>query len=136
MAGEPSGTIPSECRSGAGYIQLFHEYRSNAGIKRFDLAIRFGGRLLGLCYGLPSASRLILRIHAGGRAPLENPLRGSFFRVVLFAASAYASLLGSKEIWLMLPVNERVAEYYSRFGFSAERNRGGTVTHMIMRVDE
>ena len=36
----------------------------------------------------------------------------------------------------MLPVNERVAEYYSRFGFSAERNRGGTVTHMIMRVDE
>jgi hypothetical protein len=112
------------------WVQMYQEYRSNAGIKRFDPAIRVGGKLCGLCYGVPNRSRLILKLHAITRAPVDNPLRRSCFRVALFGASTYADAIGSEEIWLVQPMNEAVAAYYAGFGFTSERNATGKITHM------
>src|SRR5262245_35562190 len=116
------------------WIQMFHEYQGNPGIKRFDPAIRVRGKLCGLCYGVPNKSKLILRLHAITGAPVNNPLRRSCFPVALFAASAYADFLGSEEIWLVNPVNESVAAYYAGHGFSVERNSSGHVTHMRIKL--
>jgi hypothetical protein len=112
------------------WVQMYQQYRSNAGIKRFDPAIHVGGRLCTLCYGVPNKSRLILKLHALSRAPLDNPIQRSCFRVALFSASIYADAIGSDEIWLVQPMNERVAAHYATFGFSSERSVTGKITHM------
>ena len=116
------------------WVHMFHEYRSNAGIKRFDPAIRVDGKLCGLCYGIPNRSKLILKLHAITGSPMDTPLRRSCFPVALFAASTYADFLGSEEIWLVNPMNDSVAAYYARFGFSSERNASGHVTHMRIKL--
>lgn len=113
--------------------EMYRTYRGKPGIKRFDLAVKSGGLLRGLCYGVPNQSKLILKIHAIARAPQENPLRGMFFRVAIFGAAAYAKFLGSEEIWLVKPLNEVVAQYYMRFGFAPERDRSGVITHLARR---
>jgi hypothetical protein len=110
---------------------MFQTYRGKAGIKRFDLAVKSAGQLRGLCYGVPNNSKLVLKIHAIARAPAENPLRGTFFRMAIFGAAAYAKFLGSQEIWLVDPLNESVVHYYMRFGFTPERDRHGTITHLV-----
>jgi hypothetical protein len=116
------------------WLRMFNDYRSASGAKRFDVAVRVGGRLCGLCYGIPNKSRLVLRIHAVARAPTHNPLERSFFSLCLFAAATYASFIGSEEIALVNPVNEAIVEFYCRFGFSPVRDASGRTTHMTMRI--
>ena len=42
------------------WARLYTEYHGNSGIKRFDMAVKIGGQLQLLCYGVPSRSKLIL----------------------------------------------------------------------------
>jgi hypothetical protein len=114
--------------------RMFGAYRSSRGAKRFDVAIKSGGVLRGLCYGIPSRRRLVLKLHALSRAPHANPLQGHVFRIALFAASTYGSFLGSQELWLVHPQTEGVARYYAKFGFQFHRDREGRTTHTTTKL--
>jgi len=116
------------------WSRMYEAYRSARGAKRFDVALRAGGGLQALCYGIPSRRRLILKLHALSRSPLGNPLQGQVFQIVLFAAGTYASFLGSQELWLMHPQTDGVAQYYARFGFHYHRDRSGQITHMTTKL--
>jgi hypothetical protein len=52
----------------------------------------------------------------------------------LFAANAYARLLGCQEIQLIDPMSQDVVLYYARFGFVAERNRFGQAKYVSMEM--
>lgn len=106
----------------------------NNGMKRFDIALHSAGQLWALCYGMPTKRKLTLKLHTLARNPVNNPLAGRILEIVLFAADAYARLLGCREIWLVEPMNERLVAQYQTAGYTAQRNRMGHVTHMIMEV--
>jgi hypothetical protein len=83
---------------------------------------------------VPNRSKLILRVHAIARVRSDNPLRGSFLRMAIFGASAYATFLWSEEIRLVRPIHRSVAEYYMRFRFALEAGKHGTISHLVPRV--
>ena len=114
--------------------RLYHEYHGNAGLKRFDAAITMHGKLLGLAYGAPSKRKLVLKLHTAERKPGVNPLKGQTVPIILAAAGIYARFLGSQEIWLCKPLNESLVSYYQLFGYSPNRNRMGTATHLSRKV--
>jgi hypothetical protein len=114
---------------------LYRDYHRNDGIKRFDLAVRIGGRLQLLCYGLPNNSRLILKLHAIERGPERNPLRGRVLEIALSAAIAYARLIGSQELWICNPVSTAHVRMYSAGGFTPHTGRDGAISHLSMRLD-
>lgn len=118
------------------WTRLYSDYRSNAGIKRFDLALYQGGRLLALCYGVPSQKKLILKLHALERAPGANALSGRVVSVVLFAASAYARLLGSNELWLCNPVSDTHTRLYQKSGFEPIAPHPGMPVKYLRRTIE
>jgi hypothetical protein len=114
--------------------RLFQEHQSNSGIKRFDTAVLEHGRLLGLAYGVPSKSKLVLKLHTIEGKPSPNPLKGQIVPIILAAAGIYARFLGSQEIWLCNPLNESLVSYYQLFGYSPHRNEAGVSTHLSRKV--
>ena len=113
---------------------LYQTYTSRKGFMRFDLAIKSGGRLCGLCYGIQSKRKLILKLHALSGAPSNDRLKGKILPIVLYAANAYARLLGAEQIWLCNPVSAGVVKLYGEFGFQSNSTRIGNVTHMSKEV--
>jgi len=119
------------------WTKMYSAYRSNSGIKRFDLALHQGGRLLALCYGVPSRNKLTLKLHALERAPGGNPLSGRVVSMIFFAASAYARLLGARELWLCNPVSDAHVRLYQKSGFEPIASRPGMpVKHLVRRIIE
>jgi hypothetical protein len=118
------------------WTRLYSDYHSNTGIKRFDLAVKANGRLQLLCYGVPSRAKLILKLHAIERHPVSNPLSGKIIDLALFAADAYARLIGSNELWLCNPVSSAHVRLYQNAGFEPKYNHQGEVTHLLMRIEE
>lgn len=114
---------------------MFHDYHSNSGIKRFDIAVKIGGRLQLLCYGVPSRNKLILKVHALERSPVNNPLRGKVVDMTLFAADAYARLIDAEELWLCNPVSPAHVRLYQSFGFTPNFNNKNKATHLSMRIE-
>lgn len=51
-------------------------------------------------------------------------------------ASTDADLLGSSEIWLIQPMNDGLVTTYERFGYVAQSNKLGKVTHLSMRLND
>ena len=116
------------------WTRMYRDYHGKRGIKRFDAALRSHGQLCALCYGIPSRKKLYLKLHALARAPHGNPLAGQVFRIMFFAATSYATLLGSQQLWLEHPQTEGVAQFYARFGFEIHRNAQGQATHLTRIV--
>jgi hypothetical protein len=116
------------------WVELFNRYNTRQGVKRFEVAVWLRGVLCGLCYGFPNKSKLILRIHAIGRAPNGNQLAGKVLPVLLASADAYALLLGSKEVWICEPMNSELVALYAKHKFSPVTADGGQVTHLIRRT--
>lgn len=116
------------------WVRQFEICQASNGSKRFELALCHAGKLVALCYGMPSKRKLLLKIHSLARNPNIDSLAGQIFPIVLFAANAYARLLGCKEIQLIDPMNQDIVLYYERFGFIAERNRFGQVKYLAMEV--
>jgi hypothetical protein len=83
-----------------------------------------------LAVGIPTRGKITLKVHVVERRPCENPIKGSVLRIILFAAHAYAGMIGSTEVWLCNPVNETMVEKYQQLGYSAVRDRTGSATHM------
>lgn len=118
------------------WVDMFHRYQSKNELKRFDLSLVVQGETVALCYGRPSREKLILKIHAIARRPYANPLAGRILDIILYAAGIYADLLGSSEIWLVDPMNDALVMTYERFGYVAQRNKLGKVTHLSMRLND
>ncbi len=114
--------------------RMYHDYHSHAGVKRFDVALSAGGVLSALCYGAPSRKKLTLKLHAISRRPYDNPLQGKILTIILFAADAYARLLGCEELWICNPMNEKLVDVYQKYGYVANKNRMGATTHLTMRL--
>ena len=118
------------------WTQLFAEYHGNAGIKRFDIAVKIGAQLQLLCYGVPTRRKLVLKLHAIERSPLSHPLRGKVVDLALYAADAYARLLDSDEIWLCNPMSAAHVRLYQSAGFTPHANNHGTVEYLSMRIEK
>ena len=116
--------------------QMYKDYHSSTGIKRFDIAIKAKGELLLLCYGVPNKSKLILKLHAIERSPCKNELRNKSVDIALYAADAYASLIGSKEIHLCNPVSPSHVRLYQSAGFEPKFDAKGNVPYLSMRLEE
>jgi hypothetical protein len=98
--------------------------------------VKIGGQLQLLCYGVPSRSKLILKLHAIERAPLQHALRGKIIDIALFAADAYARLIESEEIWLCNPISPAHVRLYQAAGFEPQTNASGNVTYLSMRIEK
>ncbi len=113
------------------WAEMFDRYNSKQGVKRFEVAVWLSGTLCALCYGVPTRNKLILKIHALGRAPSNNPLAGKITDIVLISATFYARLLGSTEIWICEPMNARLIDLYISHRFMPVPANGIHVTHLI-----
>ncbi len=116
------------------WCKMYHLYQGRNELKRFDLAVCSNGELVALCYGRPSKNKIFLKIHTIARKPFDNPLTGKILDIVLFAAISYATLLGSQEIWLVEPMNIGLVKIYEKYGYTAQRNKSGVITHLSMRL--
>lgn len=116
------------------WVRLYNEYRSRGGSRRFDMAIRRGGSLHGLCYGMMEHSRLVLRLHALERSPVNNDLAGKVLDITLYAADLYASINGAQEIWLCDPVSPAHTRLYQSKGYTPVTNWRDDVTHLMLRL--
>ena len=118
------------------WARLYNEYHTSSGIKRFDVAVKINGRLQILCYGVPSRKKLILKLHALERHPVNNPLSGKALELTLFAADAYARLIDAEELWLCNPVSSAHVKLYQKAGFDPVYNSQGEVTHLLARIEK
>lgn len=117
------------------WVDMYNTCQSKNLLKRFEIALNTNGKLVALCYGIPSKHKVLLKIHALARAPIDNPLAGDVLNILFFAAIAYAELIGSQEIWLVEPMNETLVEKYQRHGYEPVRNKLGVVTHLVLKVN-
>jgi hypothetical protein len=113
---------------------MYNEYQSNSGLKRFDLAFKVHGQICALCYGIPTRTKMVLKIHALERKPDNNPLQGKALTMILFAADAYANLLGAKELWICNPMNPTLVSKYQGVGFQPHNNKLGRTSHLTLRI--
>ncbi len=51
------------------WSELYQEYHSRGGARRFDMAISKGSSLISLCYGMMERNRVVLKLHAIEHAP-------------------------------------------------------------------
>ncbi|MEN9866340.1 MAG: hypothetical protein RL748_1930 [Pseudomonadota bacterium] len=117
------------------WTRLYNEYHTNAGAKRFDVALLTNGALYALCYGVPTSTKLTLKIHGIARNPTANPLEGHTLEIILFCATVYARILKCKEIWLCQPMNEALVRTYQKHGYTPCKDHTGVVTHLTLQVN-
>jgi len=116
------------------WVRLYNEYHSCTGARRFDIAIRKSGSLLGLCYGMMEQNRLTLKLHALEGSPVNNPLAGKILNIALFAADLYATTNGTLEIWLCNPVSPAHTRLYQGKGYTPQFDWRDRVTHLLLRL--
>ena len=116
------------------WVRLYNEYRGRGGARRFDMAIRKGVALHGLCYGMMERNRLVLKLHALERSPVNNELAGKILDITLYAADLYAMINGAQEIWLCEPVSPAHTRLYQSIGYTPVTNWRDDVTHLMLRL--
>ncbi|MFT7561799.1 MAG: hypothetical protein ACI93R_003730 [Flavobacteriales bacterium] len=114
--------------------QLYNEYHSRSGSRRLDLAITKNNILLGLVYGMLERNRLILKVHAMEANPQNNPIAGKMLDMTLYAASVYALVNDTSEIWLCSPVSPAHTRLYQGRGYKPYYDRFDKCTHLIKRL--
>ncbi|WP_444995520.1 hypothetical protein [Aliikangiella sp. IMCC44359] len=118
-----------------GWLDLYEQYHSRGGARRFDLALSKAGALISLCYGMLERDRLILKLHAIEHSPLKNKvLSDSILDINLYAADLYAQLNGSRELWLCDPVSPAHTRLYRGKGYKPYENHFGKVTHLVKKL--
>lgn len=116
------------------WVRLYSEYHSRGGARRFDMAIRRSGSLHGLCYGMMERDRLVLKLHALERSPVNHELAGKVLDITLYAADLYATINGAHEIWLCDPVSPAHTRLYQSKGYTPVTNWQDDVTHLLLRL--
>lgn len=100
------------------WVDAYSYYSDKKRFKRFDLAVRNGGHLVGLAYGRPSKVKTQLKIDLIESTPIAAHKQGfRIFELISECAQIYADLLGADEIRIMKPVNADVAKFYCKYGY-------------------
>ncbi len=84
---------------------------------RFELAIWHKDQLCGLSAGVPSKSKMILKIQLIEGTTEENPLAGRIAPIATVCAEAYGVSIGADELRISEPANASLINYYSKLGF-------------------
>jgi|TARA_R110001583_G_scaffold44253_1_gene140243 hypothetical protein len=92
--------------------------------KRFELATWYGNTLAGLSLGRPSYAGTRLRLEFIESRPSSSPLKGRIVPITISVAELYASVIGAEELRIIDPVDERLIEYYSSFGYTYRKAIG------------
>lgn len=116
------------------WVRLYYEYHSRGGARRFDMAVKKNGVLLGLCYGMMERNRLVLKLHALERSPEHNELAGKLLDITLYAADLYATVNEAHEIWLCDPVSPAHIRLYQSKGYTPQYDWRERVTHLMLRL--
>lgn len=113
-----SGPNNRQAQASWSWADAYRHYKSFP--KRFEIAVWVGGSLCGICYGKPSHGKTKLRLDLIGSTPERpSPLGTAVFPVISIAATAYAIAIGADEICILDPINEKVSQYYMKFGYGA-----------------
>lgn len=110
----------------------YHEY-SAQNPKRFELAIWHDKTLCSLSLGRPNASGSRLRLEFTEARPLENPLKGRIMPIVLSVAEVYGGLLGADEVRLIDPIDQKLVDYYSSFGYEYNDGKAEKTIHYLVK---
>ncbi len=117
------------------WVDLYYQYHTRGGARRFDMAISKSGRLISLCYGMMERNRFVLKLHALEHSPLPyNTIAGQTLNINLFAAELYADLNGTAEIWICDPVSPAHVRLYSSKGYTPYEDSRGNITHLVTRL--
>lgn len=85
--------------------------------KRFELAAWYGNTLAGLSLGRPSYAGTRLRLEFIESRPSSSPLKGRIVPITISVAELYANVIGAEELRIIDPIDEKLIEYYSSFGY-------------------
>jgi hypothetical protein len=93
--------------------------------KRFEFAIWYRNKLCGLSYGRPSYAGTRMRIELIEAAPrVGNPLGSRrVVPITIMSATAYAGILGAKELRIMRPAAALIG-YYESLDFTYVKTTG------------
>ncbi|KZY98029.1 hypothetical protein [Oleibacter sp. HI0075] len=92
--------------------------------KRFELATWYGNTLAGLSLGRPSYAGTRLRLEFIESRPSSSPLKGRIVPITISVAELYASIIGAEELRIIDPIDDRLIEYYSSFGYIYRKATG------------
>lgn len=84
---------------------------------RFELATWYGNALAGLSLGRPSYAGTRLRLEFIEASPTNTPLKGRIVPITISVAELYANIIGASELRIIDPVDKKLIEYYSSFGY-------------------
>ena len=95
--------------------------------KRFELATWYDNTLSSLSLGRPSYGGSRLRLEFIESRPSSNSLKGRIVPITISVAELYANIIGADELRIIDPIDEKLIEYYSSFGYKyvntpAEKN--------------
>ncbi|ARU55606.1 hypothetical protein OLMES_1531 [Oleiphilus messinensis] len=85
--------------------------------KRFELATWYGNTLAGLSLGRPSYAGTRLRLEFIESRPSSSPLKGRIVPITISVAELYANIIGADELRIIDPVDQKLVEYYTSFGY-------------------
>lgn len=84
---------------------------------RFELATWYGSALAGLSLGRPSYAGTRLRLEFIEANPSGSPLKGRIIPITISVAELYANIIGASELRIIDPIDKKLIEYYSSFGY-------------------
>lgn len=88
--------------------------------KRFECAVWHKGKLNALSFGRPTYYGGSLRLDFVEASPEEREI--AVFDIIIVAMRTYADMLGARELRIMHPINDKVADYYASHGFTYVRD--------------
>lgn len=101
--------------------------------KRFELAIWYDNMLCSLSLGRPSYMGTRLRLEFIESRPAEHPLVGRVTPIVLSVAEVYAGLIGASQLRIIDPIDKKLIEYYSSFGYTYKDGSQEKATHYLVK---
>jgi len=103
---------------------------------RFEISVWSGSQLCAITYGRPSQHRTKLKLMLVEASPVKpSPLTTKAFAIISTCAMFYAKLIDADEVYIIDPINDAVASYYMKFGFSEPLPYQGKRTYMRRNVN-
>lgn len=84
---------------------------------RFELATWYGNTLASLSLGKPSYAGSRLRLEFIEANPSGTLLKGRIVPITISVAELYANIIGASELRIIDPIDKKLIEYYSSFGY-------------------
>ncbi|WP_020409828.1 hypothetical protein [Hahella ganghwensis] len=103
---------------------------------RFELAIWHRDQLCGLSAGLPSGSKILLKIELiEGTTASPNPLKNNIVPLTLTCAELYGIAIGSEEVRITEPVSGLIG-YYESFDYTYVAGNKRESDYLVKRIED